>query len=188
MEDSLLIRKKCPEGIDVVIDKIQSDLFTQLIKYGWRDYRSYHRAYKNKNQKSVVPEVYDQRGEYIEVLFDDTFAVTSFFLAADKRNYDDTKFVFTQDVSMIFQANVKKLFPSILHRADEEMIDSIRRSINAKGWEAKFDAVTTGFEKVYADLKLDSEKAPLDDMGDFAIAKFDFKMIYTNTEKINALK
>lgn len=188
MTDDLLVRKKCPEGIDLVVDRAQSELFVQLIKFGWRNYKSYHRAYKNKIGKSVVPEVYDQNGDYIEVLFDDTFSATSFFIVDDKRYYDSDVFTITQDVSMIFQANVKKLFPAIKHRADEEMIDQVRRSIKRANWDVRFTGVTTGFDKVYEALKMPTDKAPLDDMGDFAIAKFDFKMIYTNTDKTSPLK
>ena len=49
-----LIAKHDPVGIDAVISKQQRDLFLELtIKHNWRDYVSYHRAYRNRKDKDL---------------------------------------------------------------------------------------------------------------------------------------
>lgn len=172
-----------PVGIDICIDALQRDLFIELTnKFGWRDYDSYDRAYRNKKGNDTLPEVYIKKGDYKEVLFNDKETVTSFFLADEKRTYDDKQsYTFHQGVSIIFQANLKKLFPTISHRADEEMIDNICKAIKNKGWEGRFKEVITGVDNVYSSLKLSSDKRYSDDMSYFSIARFNFDMIYITT-------
>lgn len=185
-----LVHKENPVGVDAVIDKLQRDLFIELtVRFGWRDYDSYPRAYRNRKEGDTIPEVYTSNGDYKEVLFNDKETVTSFFLTDDKRTYEQGNSVFTQWVSIIFQANLAKLFPDIQHRADEEMIDNIFKALKNKNWEGKFVEVITGVDKVYESLKLSYDKKNFDDMGNFSIARFNFKMLYVNTNcETTALK
>ena len=176
-----LIAKHDPVGIDAAISKQQRDLFLELtIKHNWRDYVSYHRAYRNRKDKDLLPEVYTENGEYKEVLFSDRETVSSFYLTDEKRTYDPKKFTWTQGASIISQANLSKLFCDIKHRADEEMIGNIRDAIGRKNWLPHLTDIITGVDKVYDSLKISNDKKYYDDMGSFSIVRFNFEMIYTN--------
>lgn len=171
-----------PQGVDVVIDRIQRDLFIELTKkFGWRDYDSYDRAYRNKKGNDKLPEVYTGNEEYKEVLFNDKQTVTSFWLVDEKRNYSATDFKFEQGISLIVQADLSKLFPSIKHRPDEELIDNVCKAIKNKFWQEKLIEIIQGVEQVYNTLKVDINEHSLNDMGSFSIVRFNFKVQYTNT-------
>lgn len=177
-------------GIDAVINELQRDLFLELTaKFGWRDYQSYYRVNRNRKGSDLIPEIYTGNGNYREVLFDDKCAVSSFFLVDLSRTYDPKKFVWAQDMSMIFQANLEKLFPDIKdYRPDEEMIDNIRLAIKKKFWGPRLKAVYTGIDKCYEGLKISGDRKYMDDMGKFAVCRFDFGMIYTDTIKTQPIK
>lgn len=176
-----LIHKHDPVGVDVVIDKLQRDLFLELtVNFGWRDYDSYPRAYRNKKNENVIPEVYVGKNEYKEVLFNDKETVTSFFLSGDKRVYSEKTFTFEQEIAWIYQANLSKLFPDVHHRADEEMINNVVLALEKKYWEQRFTEVITGVDNVYQSLKLNYDKKYYDDMSAFCVARFNFKLLYIN--------
>lgn len=186
-----LYKRQNPEGVDVVIDLLQLDLFIELIKnFGWKDWDSFDRVYKNRKADNTIPEAFIGNGEYVEVLFNDKQTVRSFFLADEKRTYDEAKFVFIQGVSLIVQVRLDKLYPTeAASRHDEKMINDVVRAISKRGWDTKLADVITGVENVYSGLKLSYEKKYFHDMGSFFIARFNFKMIYANTKcGIQALK
>ena len=184
----MLFKRHEPKGIDFGIDLLQKDLFSELVKLSWRDYDSYDRAYRNKKGSDVFPEVYIGKGNYREVLFNNKETVTSFFLTEDKRTYDFEKFMWSQGISIIFQANLDKLYKDVKHRADEEMINTILKAIKKSFWDNRMTEIITGFEKVYETLKLSYNNKELDDMGCNCIVRFNFKMIYSNTEKAIFIK
>lgn len=167
--------KTLPVGIDYEIDKIQKGLFNELTTIGWINYESYNRAYRNRKFENTFPEVYIGKGEYKESLFDDKFNVTSFFLAEEeKRQTED--FQVEQDISIIFQANLKKLYPNILHRADEEMQRDIYLSLKKIFVDEKIQTIITGVDNVYRTLEIKSDKKFLYDMSFFHILRIDFKL------------
>ena len=179
-----LVLKINPVGIDIVIDKIQQRTFANLTApgIGWTDYESYHRAYKNPREKnSVIPEVYTSNGDYTEVLFDDNFNVTSFFLVNDKRTLSK-EFSWEQDISIIYQAKLNKIYPNTPHRADEEMHVDIINSIRNAHFEDNMKSITTGINNVYSELKIQDrikECVRLDDMSFFHVVKVDLTVFYT---------
>src|ERR1035437_4055970 len=183
-----LIHRHDPKGIDVGIIEVQKELFIELTNRGWTSYDSFDRAYRNKKGADKIPEVYTDNGEYKEVLINDTKTATSFFLADEKRTYDFEKCLYSQGISIIFQANTKKLYPNVKHQPDEELIDTIRQAIKKKYWENRLVQITTGFENVYNSLKLSYNNKDFADMGDFNIARFDFKMLYSNTNEVKFIK
>jgi len=183
-----LVRRESPVGIDSVIDMLQCDLFLELTSnFNWFNYNSYARAYKNKRDKNIVPEAYIGNGEYKDVLFDDKKQVTSFFLTDEKREYDNKKLVWTQDVFLIVQANVGALYGKNCDRKDEKLIDDVRMAINNKFWTPRMDTIITGVDKVYDSLKLNYDKKYFDDMNDFVVVRFGFKMVYNNTKNSNPI-
>jgi len=176
----MLFQRTCPKGIDFGIHILQKELFIELTKLGWADYDSYDRAYRNKKGDDKLPEVYLKDGEYREVLFNDKETVTSFFLADEKRSFDIKENLFTQGISIIFQANLDKLLPNVTNRADEEMINQITQALKKKFWGNRLVEVITGYERVYDSLKVSYPNKEYDDMGSFCIARFNFKMLYLN--------
>ena len=184
----MIVAKVNPVGIDIEIDEIQISLYNEL---SWssaiNDYEVYHRAYKNNREDGVVPEVFTNNNDYQEVLMDDKFSATSFFLTPDTINWNDEGKL-SADVSLIFQVNLKELYPSILHRADEEahveVINVLENSYNVDS----IRGITTGISNVYEDLRkkfgkstlLANEQSQYDDMEPFHVFKVDFNVLYSN--------
>lgn len=175
-----LIQKISPVGIDTSIDAIQVELFNHLTNTAsWIDYESYPRAYKNPMDGNTIPEVAVDEHEYREVLFDDNFRVTSFFLTED--NASSNGDVFAQRVSIIFQAVLSDLYPLITtHRADAEMLSDVMAAFENTNYKAL--NIITGVDNVYSDLDLRNrlkEHINLTDMSQFHVLRIDFEVQYT---------
>ncbi len=175
-----LIQKILPVGIDRIIDSIQVTLFNKL---GWDSlpnviYESNHRAYKTpgklEEREGLIPEVYDGKKEYREVYFDDNVSASSFFLVDDSRTGDK---LYTIIVSIIFQLKLDKIFPTIIHRADEEahkqVLDVLERTTLVK-----INSLQTGIANVYSGLLVEQSK--LDNMQPFHVFKVDMDINYEN--------
>lgn len=174
-----IVKKTNPKGVDKKIDRMQDVLFTNLSALGWTDYEVYPRAYKNYKESNRIPEIYIGEGDYNEVLFDDTKNVTSFFLVDDTTDISERKL--TTNVSIIFQANLKSLFPTILHRPDEEMHVNIFESVKENNIGFELNKISTGVRNVYSDLEINGnllEAAKLCDMSFYHIVKLDFSLGY----------
>lgn len=173
-----------PVGIDILIASIQDRSFNNLITNGvgdWTDanYESYARAYVNPKKEGTIPEVYTGDREYKEVLMDDTFVASSFFLVDDSRVFDESQF--TLSISIIYQADIQKLFPSILHRADEEMHKDIIDSLEDTEFTDFITDITTGIDGVYSDLDIPDSYLSgisLDDMSNYHVVKIDLEVPY----------
>lgn len=177
-----LVQKTNPVGIDFEINQIQKRMYDYFASIGWADHESYPRAYVNPKDEGTIPEVYVGNKEYKECLFDDKFNVTSFFIADDTRSFDADGGQISQDISIIFQANIKTLYPSILHRADEEMHKHIYNSIVGAGIQDRLSSIITGVENVYSDLSIPAsfiEKVKLDDMSNFHVVKVDLTLPFS---------
>ena len=62
-----IVKKSDPIGIDAPLDEIQDAVYNHLTNNcKWTKYESYHRAYKNQKDSSVIPEVYTRDKEYKE--------------------------------------------------------------------------------------------------------------------------
>lgn len=179
-----LVRKINPKGVDKVIDKVQVKLYNYLTGLGWSDYESYPRTYKNTRGSNTIPEVYLDSNEYKEVLMDDKFTVTSFFLVDDNRTIDEQ--LITQGISIIFQANLTELYPSITHRADEEMHMAIYEKLKYFfGANAVVNEIITGVDNVYSDLNISGklkDKVKLDDISQLHVVKFNLTVGYQSCE------
>tara|TARA_R110002124_G_scaffold283449_2_gene459505 strand:- start:25386 stop:25901 length:516 start_codon:yes stop_codon:yes gene_type:complete len=168
-----VIRKASPVGIDSNIDKLQDYLYNKL---AWSNYESYHRAYKNQKDNTLIPEVYTSNGNYEEVYFNDNYSATSFFLVDDNRSVEDISL--TTNVSIIFQVKLDKLFPSVSHRADEEVVNQITKLINLNSKGFDLTGITQGIDNVYSGLNLDLPTNT--DMSNFFVVKFDMNLQYEN--------
>ncbi len=174
-----LISKRDPIGIDYVVDVIQSGLYTELCKV-WTGYQSYPRSYKNPDGNNTIPEHYVGENEYVEVLLDDNHSVSSFFLTSDSRSADN--FVFEQSVSVIFQADLKELYPNITHRADEEMHKDITNAVESINQDESLVDLVTGVNNVYSELNLVGrlkELVKMDDMSNLHVVKISLLVHYS---------
>ena len=171
-------RKISPVGIDVIIDGLQNYLYTNLLDKGWTSYESYPRAYKNETKEgNIIPEFYTKEGEYEEVYFDDAFNATSFFLTRDTSELASES-NYTTDVKIIFQVKLNKLYPSITHRADEEMHKDVMLLLEKNPYTDGFVIKkTTGIKKVYNDEGLEKTNE-FEDMSNYHVVKFDLKINY----------
>lgn len=178
-----LVAKTNPVGVDVAIDKLQRDLYEGLtVGFGWTGYEAYHRAYKNYNKGQIIPEIYTGANEYKDVLFDDTKNVSSFIIINDERPFTPNLSKFTVNLAVIFQAKLDKLFPVITHRADEELIDNVYKTIKNKRWDKELLGVVTGIKRVYDSLNIVNPKLPTDDTSNFFVVRFNFRVVYINTK------
>lgn len=175
-----LVQKIDPVGVDVFIDTIQKNIFNHLTTTaGWTNYESFHRAYKNPSQGNVIPEIYTKDGEYVEVLLNDEFIVTSFFLTDDQKPIGDE--IIEQDVSIIFQADIVKLFPSIEHRADEEFAQDIYIALKDHSFVSfKIKEIITGIKNVYNSINIGALENSVnwDDISNLHVLKITFTIRY----------
>lgn len=173
------IRKILPVGIDRVVDSLQ----TKLEGLGWSNYQIYPRAYKNDSEGNLIPENYTGNKEYREVLFDDTYDATTFFLADDTFEAQSYGQRLLTTLSVFFQVKLNKLKSSIAHRADEEVrYDAVLALRNNKhGWV--INNVITGVANVYAGL--DSTKIINDDMSNYHVFRIDMSGSYAVDCNIN---
>lgn len=175
-----LVLKTSPVGIDAVINRLQNAMYSYLTtEIGWTNYESYPRAYVNPKEGGTIPENYIGNGEYKEVLFDDKFNVTSFFISDESRDYSNDEGQFVQDVSIVFQGNLKKLYATIAHRADEEMHKDLYNSLLESVTESELTGMVTGIDNVYSALSLPDgfkDRIKLDDMSYFHVVKIDLSI------------
>ena len=171
-----LIQKINAVGIDAQIQNLQSYLYTELTDVeGWTNYESYERAYKNKKNDSTIPEIYI--GEYLEVLFNDKFSATSFFLTEDNETISDN--LCSSKISLIYQVQLNKLFPSVPHRADEELREMLKMLLKKNPYGFDLVGVQVGIDNVYADLDVNIDYT--DDMQNFHVVRFDLELNYNIT-------
>lgn len=156
-----MIQKVDPQGVDLLIDKMQVHLYSKLsgILMNWENN---HRAYKNpksNQQNGLVAEVYTRNGNYRECFFDDKFTTTSFFITEDLTTFVEKESV--QTISWILQTKINKLYPSITHRADEELRNEVLKAFKSFKGRIELTSIETGIDNVYrefntANLKYDS--------------------------------
>ena len=175
-----ILRKSDPTGIDKLIDQWQVAIYNGLVVNGtWSKYESYHRGYRDEIKGVTEPRYFTTNSDYITVTMNDNFCVTSFFVVKPKRSFDGEYRVAT--VSMIFQADIAKLYPASPHRFDEELINDVigimDRDLNP--FFTRGDIVT-GIDDVYEDFDTESIKKLKHDMQPYNVARFDMEIRYSH--------
>lgn len=138
------VTKTNPVGIDVEIQKFQTDIYNALIeKWGLtlstNLYECYGRCYKNKKDNGYIAEHYTgQNDKYKEVFWDSKLAAISFFGISDKI---ENKSIQSTDVHLVFFVDLKKLKPSIHHRADEEVRADVLSIVANGSYGFSFDSI-----------------------------------------------
>lgn len=145
----MLISKTTPKGMDYHIQELQTALHTGLLAAWGIDtslYKAYGRCYRNKTPDGYIAENYEGSGEYKEVYWDDSLAALSFFGITDQARAQ-TGLGSEVNVHFIMFANLSTLYPTITHRADEELRGKVQSLIGAYGY---------GFSYVGTELWLDN--------------------------------
>ena len=179
-----LIEKTDPVGLDLRIGKFNSYLFQRL---GFADdvYESYPRIYSNEikidGRIVMVPEHYIGANEYMNVAFDDNFALSSFYYTADQDSHEDQ--VGTVRVSLIVQAQLDQLYPNAPHRFDEELKGTIE-SLSNKYYaydQFKYVGSFTTIDEVYRDFS--TSHLEYDNMHPFYVVRFEYLVRYNPNEQ-----
>lgn len=152
-----IVSKTNPIGIDAVVDSLQNKLQTLVTNNEWTALQIYPRAYKNETDNGIKPEIfteYDTK-EYQEVLFDDNYDATCFFLMNDNLNVVNLGQRVEGNLSIIFQVKLPKIKPSITHRADEEVRYDILRVLERNRYNWEITNIITGIDNVYTGFNTD---------------------------------
>jgi hypothetical protein len=181
----MLFLKTAPVGVDIPIQKLQLYLHEKLLaKWGLQnvDYEAYGRCYRNQKEDGYVAEVYVGGNEYKEVYLDDRISVLSFFGLSGDIEFEVTN---TADVHLIFWVNIKRLYPAITHRADEEVRKDVQELVQKKMYGFTLTEVRLGIERVHQEYRgtIMAAQANLDtlkyrDMHPFHCFRFDLKLLY----------
>lgn len=171
------------DGIDVVIEQLQQSTFPRLLGFwdGATTYISYPRANKVYKNDNIIPEVSLDKKDYREVLYDDKVFVTSFFIVDDTRIYNDETRQFKHTISMIFQADLVKLYGNT-NRADEEFNMDVIRVLKKENLYIVGDiTLADGVDSVYSDLSITGtlkDKLKLTDMSQRHLLRVTFDVLY----------
>lgn len=177
----MLVRKSKAIGLDAEIDTIQVSVYNYLTnKKGYTNYESYPRAYINEHKGNSIPEYSTDKKDYIELLFNDKFSITSYFIIQDNRQYINGQY-FEVEGSIIFQANIKELYPSVSHRADEEMNKDCFNAVKKALGGLKITNMITGLDNVYSDFTFSDDtrqRLSIIDLSQNHILKINFTLKY----------
>ncbi len=106
--------KTNPVGIDVVINRIQSKIYNNLVSK-WGSLDVYGRCYKKEDRKGLELEVYTGVNEYAPVLYSEGNKV--FFIQGDKPSNNNG--TITNDLWVVAILNIEEI-RELTHRGDEE--------------------------------------------------------------------
>lgn len=156
----MLYRKTSPVGLDKKIDFFQSRMFSKLESLFTADWKCYPRCYVNKKknpdgEEYFIPEYGKTSLEYQDVLFDDKTPMLSFFIKGD--TITQTNLIETATVSLIMSCNLNTIYPTIPHRADEELKRNIvlaTRDIDSTCF--KLESIDDGIDNVYSEFRNDN--------------------------------
>ena len=170
-----LIQKTSPVGLDRAIDDFEVYVYGAL---GFDDWNCYPRVYAvpNRDQNGLVPAHFDSGIDYTEVLSDDRVNISSFFFRSSEVKRVESGY--ECDVAWIIQCDLPALFPSISHRADEELASLIHQASSDYANEERFKHQSTeyGINAVYREF--DKKQIKLDDMSDRHVVRFNYRVFY----------
>lgn len=116
-----------PVGIDAEIKRFQTDLHNSLMEKWGLDvnvaaenklYQCYGRCYRNKKDNGYIAEVFDGGKDYKDAYWDDSLRAISFFGISNSIRHE---LVEKAEVHLVFFVDLKKLKPTLVNRADEEV-------------------------------------------------------------------
>ena len=144
----MLYLKDIPVGIDVPIQRFQKHLYEVLPEIWQIDecqYDCFGRAYRNQKGSGYVPEVYLGDNKYRDAYFDDDKTAVSFFGVEDVQKVD---IALIANVYLIYCIDLKKAYPAVNHRSDEEAHRDII-NVSEQYQFGKFMGLVTGIDSVF---------------------------------------
>jgi hypothetical protein len=143
----MLIQIASPAGLDIDLQSAQEQLHDALSTV-WPgvNYRCYGRCYRNRTtENGYIAENYEGNSEYKEVYFDDTVDALSFF-GVSQRPVDQ---VYNQVmIHLVFFVNLKKIKPTLLHRADEEVHQDVYNALGFRTYGLEYKGTEYWIENV----------------------------------------
>lgn len=135
--------------MDKPIQEAQQYLFDKL-KAKWKlsdeQFDCYGRCYRNQSEDSgYIAEVFTNYLDYQEVYVNDNVTVTSFFGVGEQFKYNGQ---FNVPVHLVFWVDLRKLYPTIEHRADEEARMAVFDVVKMLGIETTEIEVILGIDNV----------------------------------------
>lgn len=173
-----LITKTFPKGIDKMVDKLQRSFWSSLSSK-FTSWDSYPRCNLNPRGSSLIPEyISDVSKDYTEVYINDRVDLTTFFLSKGDRALNEGSGKYEAKFDMYVQcSNLKALFPSVTHRADEELIVEFSNAFKNKvPMNVNLNLVVTELEDVYRGM--DTSKIKFSNMNEYCVFKMEFTTLY----------
>lgn len=139
-----------PEGIDLVIKDIQTDIYNRLSSLWTGEINAFGRVYRNKDGDFFYPEWHNaSTGEYESVYFDDAYAGNLFFLVGSDHSSSD-ELLFSVDAKCAFMLNLDSILPGKTERADalvqKQAVEALRELGDGK---IEITGIETGIENIF---------------------------------------
>lgn len=167
-----------PKGIDRPIQEMQQLFAAHLwgsLSPSKKGY--YHRVFANGRRGEAIPEIYTGNGEYNEVLFDDMLSAQLWFDVADStESLANGQIV--QGCGIVVIVNLKDIYPTLAHRAEEESHLSVQKVLSRMPREFELIGITTGLN-AFGQYNTDKLKYP--NMHPWHVFRFDCKIHYSLT-------
>jgi len=175
-----------PVGLDSVIQDLQIYLTANLpeieIVFG--------KAFKNETKPGkYIPEVYTGNNEYLEIFANDSLKSFIFFDVEDNRNIEFTantsKYKLIAIIRLIASANLKRIYPELIHRSTENLIcdiETILNSYNSKNATWKLKRIIEGTKNIFSNYNYEITDKKIN-MQPFYNVSFEFSVNYDNFSK-----
>lgn len=149
-----------PAGIDLPIQRLQTDLYNELLEelgpFGVDEdaYEAFGRIYRNPNsQGGYTPEWYVSKGEYREVLIDDRCTMQSFFGIGERKKVSAAQDI--AEVHLIFFINLVKIsLADNPYRTDEEARLIIEEILKRDYYGFRFKEIILGPTPIFQEYVL----------------------------------
>ena len=129
----MIFTKVNPVGIDIPIQMLQESLHTKLADAFSCDVTAYGRAYVDNDNGVIKPLAYVSKGEYKELLTDDSInGLHFFFIENDTSEGVSRTCMSDTEVDIIFIIDdLTKVRSDIVHYADEEIKEQVKSFVKS---------------------------------------------------------
>lgn len=179
----MIVQSPTPCGIDISIQEFQNKLHTGLVT-AWsldsvseKEYLCYDRCYRNQTKNGFIPEVYNGRNEYKQVLFNDKVKVLSFFGIGNSSEYNQFEQLNTTDVHLIFFVNLKAIKGGT-GRLDEEVRQDVQSICNREANGLILTSIEIGIDNILSEYSGASDLMKYRDLNPYHAFRFNFSLTY----------
>jgi len=169
----MIYSKSNPVGIDIKINSIQNKLHAAFLALplvtGQIDL--YGRVYKLKEGLKITPVKFIT--EFNKGLFTTDKTIVGYFF--ERTDPVNTNGMFSTTIGNIFHVNLKAVYPSITHRADEEFTKLITDIYSREPYGFKTLSISTGIDRVYSDFNFEES---IEDIPPYFSIRFDLNINY----------